>query len=158
MLAGMYLQSKYATILLAVHEEQPFYGQQDGNSLCVFNALPSRRTVVARPADPQGSRKLVAPSWLNFFQKAAVYFRNIIGDHPFSDGSKRTMVTVCGIFLMRNIKKLSVTPNYLEKCAVSVATNHLGIVEIAQWLENSTIGHLRLIRMISNRVFRIRSY
>src|ERR1039458_1499006 len=38
----------------------------------------------------------------SLYEKAAVYLRNIIGDHPFSGGNKRTAVTVCGIFLARN--------------------------------------------------------
>lgn len=73
------------------------------------------------------------------FEKAAVYIRNIVGDHPFSDGNKRTAVTVCGIFLMRNSKKLSAKPEDLEGFAVKVATDHLGIQEIARWLENNTL-------------------
>lgn len=71
-------------------------------------------------------------------EKAAVYLRNIIGDHPFSDGNKRTAVTVGGIFLMRNDKRLSAAPNDLEELAIRVATEHLGIAEIAQWLERNT--------------------
>lgn len=71
------------------------------------------------------------------FEKAAVYLRNIMGDHPFIDGNKRTAVTVCGIFLMRNNKKLSAAPKVLEDFTVKVATEHLGIQEIAQWLEHN---------------------
>lgn len=71
-------------------------------------------------------------------EKAAVYLRNIIGDHPFSDGNKRTAITVCGIFLARNGKKLSAPPEDLEDFTVRVATEHLGIVGIARWLEDNT--------------------
>jgi len=39
-------------------------------------------------------------------EKAAVYLRNIIADHPFADGNKRTAVTACGIFLSRNGRTL----------------------------------------------------
>ncbi len=69
------------------------------------------------------------------FDKAAVYLRNIIGDHPFSDGNKRTAVTVAGIFLMRNTCKLNATPKEFEDFAVQVATEHLDISIIAAWLE-----------------------
>lgn len=72
------------------------------------------------------------------FDKAAVYLRNIIGDHPFSDGNKRTAVTVCAIFLMRNKKRLIADPKALEDFAVAVATEHLDIEDIAQWLEDNT--------------------
>ena len=40
--------------------------------------------------------------YITLFDKAAVYLRNLIGDHPFTDGNKRTAITVCGIFLARN--------------------------------------------------------
>ncbi len=69
------------------------------------------------------------------FEKAAVYLRNIIGDHPLLDGNKRTAVTVCGIFLMRNNRKLSVNPRLLEDFAVEIATKHLRVPQIANWLK-----------------------
>ena len=70
--------------------------------------------------------------------KAAVYLRNIIGDHPFSDGNKRTAVTVCGIFLARNNSPLIATPNELEDFIVKVATEHLNVEQIASWLKSNT--------------------
>ncbi len=72
------------------------------------------------------------------FDKAAVYLRNIIGDHPFSDGNKRTAVTVCGIFLARNNKPLIARPIDLEDFTVKVATEHLNIKQIASWLKSNT--------------------
>ncbi len=68
------------------------------------------------------------------FEKAAVYARNIIGDHPFSDGNKRTGITVTGVFLLRNTVRLTASPRELEDFAVSVATNHLSVEAIADWL------------------------
>lgn len=70
----------------------------------------------------------------SLFEKAAVYMRNIIGDHPFGDG-KRTAVTVCGIFLARNGRTLTAKPRELEDFAVRIATDHLSVAEIASWLE-----------------------
>lgn len=69
-------------------------------------------------------------------KKAAVYLRNIIGDHPFADGNKRTAVTACGIFLARNGKKLEANPKELEDFAVKVATEHLSVEQIAAWLKS----------------------
>jgi death-on-curing protein len=69
------------------------------------------------------------------YDKAAVYLRNIIGDHPFSDGNKRTALTVSGIFLARNGITLSADPKGLENFTVKVATHHLKIDEIANWLK-----------------------
>lgn len=68
------------------------------------------------------------------FEKAAVYFRNLVGDHLFVDGNKRTAVTVCGIFLMRNGNKLTASPENLEDFAVRVATEHPDVAAIAGWL------------------------
>lgn len=69
------------------------------------------------------------------YEKAAVYLRNIIGDHPFSDGNKRTAITICGIFLSRNEKHLFARPKELEDFAVKISTDHLEVAEIAAWLE-----------------------
>ncbi len=71
-------------------------------------------------------------------EKAAVYLRNIIGDYPFSDGNKRTALTVCGIFLARNGTTLTTNPKDLEDFTVSVATDHLTVADITLWLEGHT--------------------
>ncbi len=71
-------------------------------------------------------------------QKAAVYMRNTIGDHPFVDGNKRTAVTLAGIFLMRNGYKLTATPRELEDFAVKIATKKLEVGQITTWLKNRT--------------------
>ncbi len=68
--------------------------------------------------------------------KAAVYLRNIIGDHPFSDGNKRTALTVCGIFLARNGRIILADPKELEDFTIKVSVDHLAIEEIAAWLES----------------------
>ena len=74
----------------------------------------------------------------SLFEKAAIYLRNIIGDHPFSDGNKRTAITLCGIFLARNNKRLSAFPQDLENFTVKVATERLDIIAVARWLEKHT--------------------
>lgn len=70
------------------------------------------------------------------FEKAAAYFRNLVGDHLFVDGSKRTAVIVCGIFLMRNGVKLNAVPKELEDFAVQIATERLDVPSIAVWLKS----------------------
>jgi death on curing protein len=72
------------------------------------------------------------------FDKAAVFLRNIIGDRPFQDGNKRTAATVCGIFLLRNGRRLTATPKELEDFAIRVATKHLEILEISRWIKCNT--------------------
>ena len=76
--------------------------------------------------------------YASIYEKAAVYLRNIIGDHPFTDGNKRTGVTVCAIFLARNGKHIVAEPKDLEDFAVRVSVEHLGIAEIAEWLQRKT--------------------
>lgn len=73
--------------------------------------------------------------YVSLFEKAAVYLRNIIGDHPFADGNKRTALTVCGVFLIRNKHALVADPLDLENFTVRIATDHLDIPEIAAWLQ-----------------------
>lgn len=76
--------------------------------------------------------------YTSLHEKAAVYYRNIIGDHPFVDGNKRTAVTVCGIFLARNSCSLRVSPKELEDFTVEIATKKLDITAIADWLQHHT--------------------
>lgn len=76
--------------------------------------------------------------YATIFEKAAVFLRNIIGDHPFTDGNKRTAVTVCGIFLVRNNKHLTASPKELEDFALNVAIDHLDIARISDWLKDHT--------------------
>ncbi|HEY4161386.1 MAG TPA: type II toxin-antitoxin system death-on-curing family toxin [Candidatus Saccharimonadales bacterium] len=68
------------------------------------------------------------------FEKVAVYMRNIIGDHAFADGNKRSGVTVAGVFLLRNGIAQTATPKELEDFAVQVAVEHLDVPTIAVWL------------------------
>ena len=72
------------------------------------------------------------------FDKAAVYFRNIIADHPFVDGNKRTAVTTCAVFLLRNGFRLNSMPKELEDFAVKIATDHLDVPVIAAWLKSNS--------------------
>lgn len=72
---------------------------------------------------------------VSIFEKAAVYLRDIIGDHPFTDGNERTALAVCGVFLIRNKHALKAEPRGLEDFTISIATDHLSVSEIAAWLE-----------------------
>lgn len=74
----------------------------------------------------------------DLYEKAAVYVRNIIGDHPFTDGNKRTGITVGIMFLQQNGKKFIAKKGELEDFAVQVATKHLDVPAIAVWLERHT--------------------
>jgi death-on-curing protein len=69
------------------------------------------------------------------FEKAAVYMRALIADHPFIDGNKRTATTIAVIFLNRCGHTLTATPKELEDFVVQVAVGHLEIPVIAAWLK-----------------------
>jgi death-on-curing protein len=72
------------------------------------------------------------------YEKAAVYLRNIIGDHPFVEGNKRTAITVCGVFLIRNGINLTVAAKVLEDFAVDVSIKHFGVDQISKWLKDNS--------------------
>ena len=66
--------------------------------------------------------------------KAAALIRGIINDHPFVDGNKRTGM-LAGLSLLRiNDGELVIKEGEIEDFAVLIATNHLGVKEIAEWL------------------------
>ncbi len=75
------------------------------------------------------------PLYLTIFDKAAVYIRSVIADHPFVDGNKRTAITLGSLLLMRNNHMLTATSEELEDFAVQVAVEHLEIPVIAAWLK-----------------------
>lgn len=70
----------------------------------------------------------------SIYEKAAVYIRNMIGDHPFVDGNKRTGMTIGLVFLEKNGVNLKLKTSELEDFAVQVATA-LSVKDIATWLE-----------------------
>ncbi len=76
-----------------------------------------------------------AEQYPEVFEKAAVYARNIIGDHPFAEGNKRTGITVAIMFLQRNGQRFTAQEGELEDFAVHIATEHLNVLAIASWLE-----------------------
>src|SRR3989344_4820226 len=53
----------------------------------------------------------------DIFEKAAVYMRNIIADHPFADGNKRTGITIAVQFLKGNSKNFKAHKGEIEDFA-----------------------------------------
>lgn len=78
------------------------------------------------------------------FTKAATLVRGIIGDHPFADGNKRTAMLAGLTLLEVNGYNFTAQRGELENFAVRVATNHLDIDAIADWLER----HSRDVSMV----------
>ena len=69
-------------------------------------------------------------------EKAAVYVRNIIGDHPFVDGNKRTGISAGVFFLEKNKISIKLNTGELEDFAVKVAVDKLDVPVIAKWLKS----------------------
>lgn len=69
-------------------------------------------------------------------QKAAALMRNIIADHPFIDGNKRSASLAALTLLEINSRTFTAKPSELEDFAVRVATDHLDIDSIAAWLQH----------------------
>lgn len=74
-----------------------------------------------------------------FHDKAAVYFKSIIADHPFVDGNKRSAVLVASIFLNRNGIKVTAEPIELADFAVRVATEKVDVKSISAWLKKNSV-------------------
>lgn len=78
------------------------------------------------------------------FAKAAALIRGIIGDHPFTDGNKRTAMLAGLTLLEVNGYNFTAQRGELESFAVRVATDHLDIDAIADWLKR----HSRDVSMV----------
>ena len=66
--------------------------------------------------------------------KAAAMIRNIITDHPFIDGNKRTAMLVGLTFLKLNNVDVNFKDREIENFAVIIATDHLSIKDIDSWI------------------------
>ena len=66
--------------------------------------------------------------------KPAALIRGIIGDHPFTDGNKRTAILAGLTLLELNNYHFDATSGELEDFAVRIATDHLSIADISGWL------------------------
>lgn len=64
--------------------------------------------------------------------------RGIIGDHPFVDGNKRTAMLVGMTLLEMNGYEIVAARGEVEDFAVDIATRHLGVEEIAEWLRRNS--------------------
>lgn len=69
------------------------------------------------------------------FDKAALYARNIIMNHPFLDGNKRTGMLCAFTFLERNKYNIIAQKGEIEQFALLVITKRLTIQQIAHWLK-----------------------
>lgn len=74
------------------------------------------------------------------FLKAALYARNIIQNHPFLDGNKRTGMTAAIVFLNNNGFSFSARKGEILSFALKIVKEKLELVKIAAWLKQHCSG------------------
>lgn len=75
------------------------------------------------------------------FQKAAVYARSIMMNHPFVDGNKRTGMNMAITFLQLNNYWFTCPRGSIEDFAVKVVVDKLDIEDIAEWFKLHSKTH-----------------
>jgi death on curing protein len=76
------------------------------------------------------------PAYPSLADKAAVYLFNIICDHIFSDGNKRTGLAVALVFLEANGYKLK-DNILLYDYVISVASGQVTLDDCKEWFKNN---------------------
>jgi len=89
------------------------------------------RSVAERPK-MQFSGKDLYPT---VFDKAAAYFESIAFDHPFTDGNKRTAITLAARFLFLNGYELKTTNKALETFVLDAVVQKRKLDTIAKWFK-----------------------
>lgn len=71
------------------------------------------------------------------FSKAGVYARDIICNHPFLDGNKRTGMTAAFVFLENNGYRTTAKEGEIYKFALRVIKEKLDVETIGKWLKGN---------------------
>ncbi len=71
--------------------------------------------------------------------KVAAMIRGIIADHPFVDGNKRTAILVGLVYLELNGINFTAKTGEIENFTVEIATKHLDIPQIVEWLKKHIV-------------------
>lgn len=79
------------------------------------------------------------------FLKAALYARDIIMNHPFIDGNKRTGITVASVFLENNGYRVVAREGEIEQLALDIIKNKWSVEVIANWLKKHSRGQRKEI-------------
>jgi death on curing protein len=114
---------------IAIDETGGSHGVRDHNAVLSLVALP-RQKFFGKEA------------YTTIFDKTAVYVRNIIGNHPFVDGNKRTAMICAAVFLENNGHIVVAPKGQVEKFALKIISQKLGVPEVAKWFkDNSSKRH-----------------
>jgi death-on-curing protein len=82
------------------------------------------------------------PIYPEVYHKAGVYLFNIISNHIFTDGNKRTGLDACILFLDFNGYQFSetVSNEILTDFILSIASGKQSLEEVQNWLKNNSIN------------------
>jgi len=112
--------------VLAIHQDQiARYGGESG-----LRDMTLLKSAVGSPAATFDGRFL----YVDVFEMAAAYLFNIVKDHPFVDGNKRTGLLAAYVFLKLNGYRLDVKQLDLAETTLAVASGKLGKAELAVYL------------------------
>ncbi len=76
-----------------------------------------------------------APLYPEIYQKAGLYMFNIISNHIFQDGNKRTGLEAALLFLQLNGYDLVIDDETLTNFTLSVASGEQTLEEVQAWFE-----------------------
>jgi len=92
-------------------------------------------SALARPKASFGGQDL----YPGVLDKAAALFHSLIFNHAFTDGNKRTALTVTARFLSLNGYELKASQEEIVEFPLWVDNTHPDIEEIAKWLREHTM-------------------
>ena len=75
------------------------------------------------------------PLYPEIYHKAGLYMFNIISNHIFQDGNKRTGLQVSMLFLLRNSYDLQANEQELIDFTLSVASGEQSLEQIQDWFK-----------------------
>jgi death on curing protein len=76
-----------------------------------------------------------APLYPEIYHKAGLYMFNIIANHIFQDGNKRTGLEAALLFLQLNHYDLVMDNDTLTQFTLSIASGELSLEQVQNWFE-----------------------
>ncbi len=127
------MKTKYIPIeeVLIIHDDMiSRYGGSFG-----IRDMGLIESALARPKASFGGQDL----YPGVLDKAAALFHSLIFNHAFTDGNKRTALTVTARFLSLNGYELKASQEEIVEFPLWVDNTHPDIEEIAKWLREHTM-------------------
>jgi death-on-curing protein len=96
-----------------------------------WRVLGLLQSAAGRPQATFGGEDL----YPDLYRKAAALLDSLVRNHPFVDGNKRVGIAAAALFLRRHGRRLTASNPELERFTLRVTEAHVGVPEIAAWLE-----------------------